>query len=648
MKLHWLLSGTFLTVGMLSSRASAARLESWRFDSSLNQLEIITDGTVQPQAQLAFNPTRLVIDLPGTRFEPKQVTRPGGTGFRWIRVNQFNDQMTRIVVELAPGYTLDPKQVKFESKSANRWIVQLPSPSVDRGSSTNSRNSNNFNNSTNIYNAATINPIPQSRQVPSITNITQAATQINNLQVTGDGFFVRTSGGNPLIRVNRSSDKKTINIDIANASLSPNLGQQDVSVNRFGVNRVLFSQLEGRTPIARMTLQVDKNSPDWQVSKVSGGGLVILPDRLGGSISRDDSVNNPSPPNSMTPRPRPFPGIPSTPGRNNEPATIQSVELANGGTQLIIRGDVALNANSGWDRGSGMFRITIPNARLTSNVRGPSLDGNSPILRIRLQEQKDAGNVIIMVQPAAGVQIGQLNQLTGQFLALELRRNRSIGFPINPPTVQPPFSGSTQPYPGGTFPAPINGNRPINPIGRRNDGRLVVIIDPGHGGKDSGAVGIGGTLEKDIILPIGVRVAQILQQNGVQAVMTRNSDYFVTLQGRVDMADQASADVFVSIHANSAGSSRPDVNGLETYYFDSGLNLARVVHSTILGSLNVRDRGVRKARFYVLRKSSMPSILVEVGYMTGPQDISQLQTPQYQAQMADALARGILQYLRQR
>jgi N-acetylmuramoyl-L-alanine amidase len=640
-KLHWLLSGTFVTAVMLSSTANAAKLESWRFDPSLNQLEITTDGTVQPQAQLTFNPTQLVIDLPGTRFEQRQVTRPVGNKFRWIRVGQFNDQMTRIVVELAPGYTLNPKQVKFENKSANRWIVKLPVPEIDR----NVTNSKDVNSTNTTYNVASINSIPQSRQVPSTSNIAQAATQIENLRVTGDGFFVRTSGGNPLIRVNRSNDKKTINIDIANASLSPNLGQQDVLVNRFGVNRVLFSQLEGRTPIARMTLQVDRNSSDWQVSKTSGGGLVVLPDRLSGSISSNDSSNNSSPPNSTTSRP--FPGIPSTPGGSSEPATIQSVELANGGAQLIIRADRGLNASGGWDRPSGMFRVTIPNARLTSNVRGPVLNGNSPILRIRLQEQKDANSVIIMVQPAAGVQIGQLNQVTGQFLALELQRNRPIAFPINPPVVQPPFPQPIKPYPGGIYPPPID-TRPINPIGRRNDGRLVVIIDPGHGGKDSGAVGIGGTLEKDIILPIGVRVAQILQQNGVQAVMTRNSDYFVTLQGRVDMADRANADVFVSIHANSAGSARPDVNGLETYYFDSGLGLARIVHNNILQSLNIRDRGVRKARFYVLRKSSMPSILVETGYMTGQQDISQLQTPQYQAQMAQAIARGILQYLQQR
>ncbi len=177
---------------------------------------------------------------------------------------------------------------------------------------------------------------------------------------------------------------------------------------------------------------------------------------------------------------------------------------------------------------------------------------------------------------------------------------------------------------------------------------MIVIIDPGHGGKDSGALGIGGSQEKDIVLPMGRRVAEVLQQNGVQVILTRSADYFVTLQGRVDMAEQDHADVFVSVHANSAGADRPDVNGLEVYYYDSGLDLARVVHSRILQNVNVRDRGIRRARFYVLRKSSMPSILVETGYMTGREDMAKLKNPQYQNQMAEGIARGILQYLRRR
>ncbi|MEA5571849.1 N-acetylmuramoyl-L-alanine amidase [Calothrix sp. UHCC 0171] len=634
MKLHWLLSGTVVTIFMLSSPSRAATLESWRFDSSQNRLEINTDTGVQPQAQLVFNPTRLVIDLPGVKFERRQVIQPASGAYRSLRVGQFNQEMSRIVVELAPGYTIDPKQVKFESKSANRWVVQLPEPQIDRNSSPVATNS-----ATNIYNSVVLEQDKKPDSSITTGNIAQGATQIENIQITGDGFFVRTSGGNPLIRVSRSRDRQTVNIDIASSSISANFLQRDVSVNRFGVNRVIFSQLDGKTPIVRMSLQVDKDSPDWRVSK-SSGGLVVLPNRLG-SISKGDSGNNN--PNPPIPSPnQPFPGIPA-PERTDSPATIQSVELGGGGTQLIIRADRKLTATSGWDRTSGMFRITIPNARLTANVRGPSLNSGSPLLRIRLQEQQESGSVIVMLQPAAGVQIGQLNQITGQFLALELNRYRSIP-PLNPPLGLPPFP---QPNPGSIGNPPNPNPTPIPPP-RRNDGRLVVIIDPGHGGKDPGAPGIGGTQEKNIILPIGIRVAQILQQNGVQAVMTRNADYFVTLQGRVDMAERANADVFVSIHANSAGASRPDVNGLETYYYDSGLGLARIVHNNILQSLNIRDRGVRRARFYVLRKSSMPSILVETGYMTGQEDIARLQTPQYQAQMADAIARGILQYLRQR
>ncbi|RDH47862.1 hypothetical protein CBF18_21100 [Mastigocladus laminosus WC112] len=114
------------------------------------------------------------------------------------------------------------------------------------------------------------------------------------------------------------------------------------------------------------------------------------------------------------------------------------------------------------------------------------------------------------------------------------------------------------------------------------------------------------------------------------------------------MAEHVNADVFVSIHANSAGAGRPDVSGLETYYYDTGLSLARIVHRSILQSVNVRDRGVRKARFYVLRKSSMPSILVETGYMTGREDNPRLGNPEYQNRMAEGIASGILQYLQQR
>ncbi|HLO87574.1 MAG TPA: N-acetylmuramoyl-L-alanine amidase [Nostocaceae cyanobacterium] len=603
MKLHWLLPSTFGTIFLLSSPAWAAKLESWKFDRSQNKLEFNTSGAVQPQAQLIFNPTRLVIDLPNTQFGRSQVTQPVGGAIRAIRVGQFDQDTARIVVELASGYTLNPQQIKFTGVTTNRWQVQLPQPEVEQAGVSDNRN----------YNLATVETPTQPEFSPVATN-TQGKTQIENLQTTGDGFFVRTTGDNPKISVIRSRDRATIFLDLANTTLSPRLIQGSLAVNKHGVSRIEFTQLQSNPPAVRLTLRVDQNSSDWRAT-LSSGGLVLLPTNRVVTLP-DNNSNNDS-------------YSPIRPVKNDSPATIQGVELAGNGTQLLIRADQDILATGAWDRTTGLYKITVPNAKLAPKVSGPKFDADSPVLRVRLQPQAP-NTVLIYVQPAAGVRIGELNQLGNQLLALQLQRLRPV-IPL-PPTGQ---------LPNPTNPQPVI-RQPIP------KGKVVVIIDPGHGGKDPGAVGIGGLQEKDIILPIGKRIAEILEQNGVQVIMTRNSDYFVSLPGRVEMAERARADVFVSIHANSAGAGRPDVSGLETYYYDNGLQLARIVHNKILQNLDVRDRGVRKARFYVLRKSSMPSILVETGFVTGREDAARLRTASYQNQMAEAIAQGILQYLRQR
>ncbi|MDZ8082048.1 MAG: N-acetylmuramoyl-L-alanine amidase [Nostoc sp. DcaGUA01] len=625
MKLHWLLPSAIGTILMLSSPAMAARLESWRFDANQNKLEINTVGDVQPQAQLIFNPTRLVIDLPGTTFGRPQVTQQVGNGIRYIRVGQFDTETTRIVVELTPGYTLDPNKVKFVGTTGDRWTVQLPRPEVDKAASP----------PRNIYSVVTPDSTPQP-ELSRVVTTPQARTQIESLQVTGDGFFVRTSGANPPIQVIRSRDRASIFIDISGASLSPRLIQQNNQpVNKHGVSRVEFTQLRTQPPGVRLTLRVNKNSPDWRATKSGADGLVVLPSRVV-TLPGSNNSDNQSEPVSF----------PSRPQANDSPATIESVQLADNGTQLLIRADQTVSATGAWDRNSGLFRVTIPNAKLAPRVIGPTFAPNSPILRVRLQSQ-EPNTVVVLVQPAAGVQLGQPNRISDQLLAIAIQGSRRVvTLPGRPPYTVPPLP----PINRGPFPDPNNPNPqpPRQPQRPATNGRVVVLIDPGHGGKDPGAVGLGGVREKDIILPIGKKIAQILQQNGVQVVMTRDSDYFVTLPGRVQLAERANADVFVSIHANAIGPGRSDVSGLETYYYDSGLGLARIVHNSILQSINVRDRGVRRARFYVLRKSSMPSILVETGYLTGREDNAKLRSSAYQNQMAEAIARGILQYLKRR
>ncbi|MGM3308614.1 N-acetylmuramoyl-L-alanine amidase [Anabaena sp. WFMT] len=638
MKLHYLLPSTVGTILLLSSPTLAAKLESWRFDSNQNRLEINTSGAVQPQAQLIFNPTRLVIDLPNTEFgrflrsaSLSQLTQPVGGAIRSIRVGQFDKQTTRLVVELAPGYTLDPNLVKFVGISANRWTVQLPKLEFEQAAAPPDTNNN-------TYNLVTIDS-QDSQTKPEFStaaNTTAGITQIQRLQVTGDGFFIRTNGGNSQVKITRSrdseallrsADRTTIFMDIAGATLSPSLSPRNLSVNKHGVSRIEFTQLRTKPASVRMTLRVNKDSPDWRASISSVGGLILLPTK---GVVRLPQNSNQSTSISANP---------SNPNVTNAPATIQSVELAGNNTQLLIRANQTLSAQGSWDRTTGLFRITIPNAKLAPSVKGPTFDANSPVLRVRLQPQAP-NTVVIFVQPASGVRIGELNQVGNQLLALQLQRYAQVRPPISLPPLPSPNSGQL-PDPNIKTPQP----RPRRSVPK---GKLLVMIDPGHGGKDPGAVGIAGIQEKNLILPISKRVAAILQQNGVQAVMTRDSDYFVTLPGRVAMAERANADVFVSIHANSVGLSRPDVSGLETYYYESGLSLARIVHNRILQSVNVRDRKVRKARFYVLRKSSMPSILVEVGYVTGREDVAKLRTSAYQNQMAEAIAQGILQYLKQR
>jgi N-acetylmuramoyl-L-alanine amidase len=634
-KLHWLLPSTIGTIFMLSSPAMAARLESWRFDANQNKLEINTLGAVQPKAQLVFNPTRLVIDLPETTFGREQLTQQVGGAIRSIRVGQFDQQTTRIVVELTPGYTLDPKQVQFVGNTGSRWTVQLPTPKAEEASSMDIGSQHREVPATapppkistplfsprNIYNVVT-DPVLNTPNKGTVNTLAAGVTQVENLRITGDGFFIRTSGGNPQIRVNRSDDQRVINIDIAGAALSPSLGQEDVSINRYGVSSIQFTQQQTRPPVVRMTLQVDKNSPDWRATKSSIGGFVVLPSR---SVAQLPGGNSPR----------------SIPPTTSSPATIQSVELAGNGTQLLIRGDQTLSAMGGWDRSSGLFRITIPNAKLASKVTGPAFNANSPILRVRLQSQQP-NTVIVLVQPAAGVQIGELNQVSDQLFALQLQSHRGT----TPTLALPPLPSLNQePFPDPTDNPQPRSQQPRASVPR---GKLLVVIDPGHGGKDSGAPGLSGLLEKDVVLPIGKRIAAILEQNGVQAVLTRDADFFVELQGRVDIAERVNATVFVSVHANSVDG-RPDVNGLEVYYYDSGYALAEVVRKSILQNINtIKDRGTRKARFYVLRKSSMPSILVETGYMSGREDNPRLGTAEYQNRMAEAIARGVLKYLQQR
>ena len=215
-----------------------------------------------------------------------------------------------------------------------------------------------------------------------------------------------------------------------------------------------------------------------------------------------------------------------------------------------------------------------------------------------------------------------------------------------------------------------------------------IVIDPGHGGHDTGTIGPDGLREKDLVLEVGRRLGKLLQTRlGAEVVYTRKNDTFIPLETRTAVANQQRADLFISIHANSSHDS--DARGVETYYlnFTSSPEALEVaarenavseksiyelqdlvkkiamkekieesrefagdvqesLHSGLAAkSPAIRDRGVKKAPFIVLIGANMPSILAEISFVSNPTDEHRLQTSEYRQRIAESLYRGIAKYV---
>jgi N-acetylmuramoyl-L-alanine amidase len=199
------------------------------------------------------------------------------------------------------------------------------------------------------------------------------------------------------------------------------------------------------------------------------------------------------------------------------------------------------------------------------------------------------------------------------------------------------------------------------------DPRPIVILDPGHGGKDGGTVA-GGALEKALNLDTSLRVANLLENNGVRVLFTRDDDSFVELNDRAREANRRPNAVFVSIHHNASDSKTP--SGIETYYSypkpssvqrpqrelfaakqnepfidRRGEELARRIQTKICDATNASDRGIKNHPFAVTRWVSGPAVLVECGFLSNPAECAKLRTDAYRDKLASGIANGLLEYL---
>lgn len=185
----------------------------------------------------------------------------------------------------------------------------------------------------------------------------------------------------------------------------------------------------------------------------------------------------------------------------------------------------------------------------------------------------------------------------------------------------------------------------------------TIVVDPGHGGKDTGAVGVSGTYEKNNTLPVGLYLADLLRAVGAKVILTRTKDTSPAganytelndLQARVNIANQNKADLYVSIHNDSFSNSV--AGGTTTYYSEDNpqasesAKLSTDLQQEVVKQLGLQNRSVKNAKFYVVKNTKMPAALVELGFISNPTEEKLLATPDFQKKAALGIYRGILAY----
>ena len=169
---------------------------------------------------------------------------------------------------------------------------------------------------------------------------------------------------------------------------------------------------------------------------------------------------------------------------------------------------------------------------------------------------------------------------------------------------------------------------------------ITVVIDAVHGGYDRGGIPGQRVSEKEMTLDVARRLRSVLQASGYRVVMTRDSDVFVPLGTRTAIANSQRNAIFVSVHFNSA--TRRGASGIETYFYGrDSLALASAVHHYVAGGAPSENRGVRRRGYFVLRRTNIPAVLVECGFLTNPTEAAYAQNASYRQKLAEAIASGV-------
>ena len=353
----------------------------------------------------------------------------------------------------------------------------------------------------------------------------------------------------------------------------------------------------------------------------------------------------------------------------------------------------------------GSINDVRPPAQTESPKASPSVVPSPRVAQTqRVTLDKPVPNTLTVKSPASSIEVASLSDQPGKVDATNKPTSRPIAATVPEPEKPTEIASlitptlprkRTKSHIPDTITEPATPARAAVPTAN-GETSLVralglkigrIVIDAGHGGHDSGTLGVGGIQEKDVVLDVALRLGKLLHERlGAEIIYTRSDDTFIPLETRTAIANKAQADLFLSIHANS--SPDPTARGVETYYLnftsstdalqvaarenavsgqsihqlsdlvkkitlkdkiDESREFASDVEQSLYGGLatgneGLKNRGVKKAPFVVLIGANMPSILAEISFVTNDRDAEQLRRPDYRQRVAESLYKGVARY----
>lgn len=568
----------------IAQAAPVVAVEGVAWDAARGAYVVKANGELEPRVQRLDAPARLVIDLPNAKLVPAYQALEGapGSGITRVRVGQFQAATTRVVLDLA-------RAIQVDVEAGGHELVITPPKDG----------------------AAAAPAAPQAAVVRTPT--------IRAIRHRGGDFAIQMSQRAPYWSHVRPGNGQPVRylMVFPNTKLAP-AAQGSVAIGAHGVHRVTATQAGTE---ARIEFELSK-APTFDI-QAGTQGWRLVGDRTPVAAAPTPTprpVAKPSPKVAVatpTPKPRkpaerlatkprgPKVAAPDTTrpqaarpeaGWNGAPDAPLALRKVDGHWQMLLTADDRFRFTT-TAVGDDRVRVDITGGKVALPRDSVYID-NGLIARVRVNSQS-----------------GDATRLT-----IDLDQ------PVR-------------------HTARLLGNQRSLLLGFHREGKERITLDPGHGGTDHGTTGQKGTREKDVTLAIATRLARMMEAGGMSVQMTRMKDLEILLRPRVEMANRADSDVFVSIHANSFGNQH-GVNGIETYYFtDDSYPLAKSIHKSLLRNLGRPDRGVRKNNFYVVHHTKMPAALIEIGYLSNAEEEALLASPAYQERAAQAIYAGIREFM---